>query len=87
MLLNSKPAIQPAKVIVNSQSPKSAKKVRQKSVENSDFSLSSAESPDDNMSIVSETQVKEMMKMVKIEETIKEPEPPKKEVKVKLTNG
>jgi hypothetical protein len=38
------------------------------------------------LSIVSETQVKEMMKMVKIEETIKEPEPPKKEVKVKLTS-
>ena len=27
-----------------------------------------------------------MMKMVKIEETIKEPEPPKKELKVKLTS-
>jgi hypothetical protein len=35
------------------------------------------------MSIVSETQVKEIIKIVKVEETTKEPEPPKKEVKVK----
>ena len=37
----------------------------------------SDESADDNVSIVSETQVKKIMKVVKMEEIFKEPEPPK----------